>query len=156
MLVFICMSSSSSFVQEKESKKSKTTASQTTTTLLSAFSSSAPQNPTATATATVASPGTSTSLLSESVPESGVLRDLMDMGFPRQRCVEALNVTSTVESATEYLLTHMTAGSSAGGGPGTNDDGMSEDEQIMAAIQLSLSSISDDASAAAPTSSVSA
>lgn len=67
----------------------------------------------------------------------------MDMGFPRERCVEALNYTSTVESATEYLLTHMTAGNAARGGNDSAGMDMSEDEQIRAAIQLSLTTALD-------------
>lgn len=68
----------------------------------------------------------------------------MDMGFARERCLEALNFTSTVEAATEYLLTHMTAGSAAGGQSAADDNmELSEDEQIRAAIELSLTTASE-------------
>lgn len=43
-------------------------------------------------------------------PESDVnqehLRQLMDMGFSRAHCIEALSHTLTVEQATDYLLTN--------------------------------------------------
>nr|2EKK_A Chain A, UBA domain from E3 ubiquitin-protein ligase HUWE1 [Homo sapiens] len=34
------------------------------------------------------------------------LQQLMDMGFTREHAMEALLNTSTMEQATEYLLTH--------------------------------------------------
>lgn len=72
----------------------------------------------------------------------------MDMGFSRERCVEALNFTSTAEQATDYLITHMIAGTAAGGHqPGTGaamDMSLTEDEQIRAAIELSLTAGSAD------------
>lgn len=72
----------------------------------------------------------------------------MDMGFSRERCVEALNFTSTVEQATDYLITHMIAGTSAGGHQPSSSNAMdmslSEDEQIRAAIELSLTAGPDD------------
>ena len=73
----------------------------------------------------------------------------MDMGFSRDRCVEALNFTSTVEQATEYLITHMIAGTAAGGhqpSSASMDMFPSEDEQIRAAIELSLSSVGNEVS----------
>ena len=76
----------------------------------------------------------------------------MDMGFSRERCVEALNFTSTVEAATEYLLTHMSstpaAASSQGQGGGGGSMELSEDEQIRAAIELSLTAASAPSEAA--------
>jgi len=76
----------------------------------------------------------------------------MDMGFPRDLCLQAIRVTHSVESATEYLLTHMTAGLAAGGSLGASatppvsassapiDNTLSEEDQIRAAIELSLTS----------------
>ena len=76
----------------------------------------------------------------------------MDMGFSRERCVEALNFTSTVEAATEYLLTHMSstpaAATSQGQGGGGGSMELSEDEQIRAAIELSLTAASAPSEAA--------
>lgn len=119
------------FRQEKDTKKGSGTSTPAAST--SGATSAAAATP---AAAQASQSGASGALLSEPVPDSGVLRDLMDMGFPRERCLEALNFTSSLESATEYILTHMTAGTAAGGSQ--FDLEMSEDEQIRAAIQLSL------------------
>lgn len=75
----------------------------------------------------------------------------MDMGFSRDRCVEALNFTSTVEAATEYLLTHMTTPTAASGSS-QGQDGMelSEEDQIRAAIELSLTATAAEAVSTAP------
>jgi len=65
----------------------------------------------------------------------------MDMGFARESCVEALNFTSTVEQATEYLISHTVAGVTAGGAQSAApamETSLTEDEQIRAAIELSL------------------
>lgn len=70
----------------------------------------------------------------------------MDMGFSRERCVEALNFTSTVEAATDYLVTHMlTPAASTGPQQSGGSMELSEDEQIRAAIELSLTAASPDA-----------
>ena len=45
----------------------------------------------------------------------------MDMGFPRENCIEALNNSSTVEGAAEWLLTHSF-----------------EEDQLIRAITMSL------------------
>lgn len=45
----------------------------------------------------------------------------MDMGFPRESCVQALNNSSSVEGATEWLLSHS-----------------SEEDQLIRAITMSL------------------
>ena len=47
----------------------------------------------------------------------------MDMGFPRESCIDALNNSSSVEGATEWLLTHS-----------------SEEDQLIRAISMSLES----------------
>jgi len=54
----------------------------------------------------------------------------MDMGFPRESCIEALNNSSTVEGATEWLLTHS-----------------SEEDQLIRAITMSLENTSAPATA---------
>ncbi|XP_056665905.1 E3 ubiquitin-protein ligase HUWE1-like [Monodelphis domestica] len=62
------------------------------------------------------------------------LQQLMDMGFTREHAMEALLNTSTMEQATEYLLTHpppLMAG-------GVRDLSMSEEDQMMRAIAMSL------------------
>uniref|UniRef100_S4RXM3 HECT-type E3 ubiquitin transferase n=1 Tax=Petromyzon marinus TaxID=7757 RepID=S4RXM3_PETMA len=62
------------------------------------------------------------------------LQQLMDMGFSREHATEALLHTSTMEQATEYLLTHpppLLGGSS-------QEMHMSEEDQMMRAIAMSL------------------
>ncbi|KAJ8265460.1 hypothetical protein COCON_G00145590 [Conger conger] len=62
------------------------------------------------------------------------LTQLMDMGFSREHAMEALLNTSTMEQATEYLLTHpppMLSGVA-------RDLTMSEEDQMMRAIAMSL------------------
>ncbi|XP_076800643.1 E3 ubiquitin-protein ligase HUWE1-like isoform X1 [Clavelina lepadiformis] len=73
-------------------------------------------------------PTTATSRPSEAPParstrqhDPAVVQQLMDMGFPRECCVEALNVTNTVEAATDWLLTRT-----------------SEENQLIRAITMSL------------------
>ena len=46
-------------------------------------------------------------MVPEPNPESVQL--LMDMGFPRERCVEAIRNTTTLDQATEYLLNNPVA-----------------------------------------------
>ncbi|CAN0188024.1 unnamed protein product [Lampetra planeri] len=60
------------------------------------------------------------------------LQQLMDMGFSREHATEALLHTSTMEQATEYLLTHPP--------PllGGSEMHMSEEDQMMRAIAMSL------------------
>ncbi|XP_059588545.1 E3 ubiquitin-protein ligase HUWE1 isoform X3 [Alligator mississippiensis] len=62
------------------------------------------------------------------------LQQLMDMGFPREHAMEALLSTSTMEQATEYLLTHPPPLA----GAGVRDLSMSEEDQMMRAIAMSL------------------
>ncbi|XP_068162214.1 E3 ubiquitin-protein ligase HUWE1 isoform X9 [Antennarius striatus] len=62
------------------------------------------------------------------------LQQLMDMGFSREHAMEALLNTSTMEQATEYLLTHpppLLGGT-------VRDLTMSEEDQMMRAIAMSL------------------
>ncbi|KAI1892343.1 hypothetical protein AGOR_G00132390 [Albula goreensis] len=62
------------------------------------------------------------------------LTQLMDMGFSREHAMEALLNTSTMEQATEYLLTHpppLLSGVA-------RDLTMSEEDQMMRAIAMSL------------------
>uniref|UniRef100_UPI00358F3842 E3 ubiquitin-protein ligase HUWE1 isoform X5 n=1 Tax=Myxine glutinosa TaxID=7769 RepID=UPI00358F3842 len=60
------------------------------------------------------------------------LQQLVDMGFSREQAVEALLHTSTMEQATEYLITHPP--------PllGGTDLHMSEEDQMIRAIAMSL------------------
>nr|XP_015209351.1 PREDICTED: E3 ubiquitin-protein ligase HUWE1 [Lepisosteus oculatus] len=62
------------------------------------------------------------------------LQQLMDMGFTREHAMEALLNTSTMEQATEYLLTHPPP---LLGGV-VRDLSMSEEDQMMRAIAMSL------------------
>ncbi|XP_077002931.1 E3 ubiquitin-protein ligase HUWE1 isoform X17 [Tamandua tetradactyla] len=62
------------------------------------------------------------------------LQQLMDMGFTREHAMEALMNTSTMEQATEYLLTHPPP---IMGGV-VRDLSMSEEDQMMRAIAMSL------------------
>ncbi|XP_053551446.1 E3 ubiquitin-protein ligase HUWE1 [Bombina bombina] len=62
------------------------------------------------------------------------LQQLMDMGFTREHAMEALINTSTMEQATEYLLTHPPP---LIGGV-VRDLSMSEDDQMLRAIAMSL------------------
>ncbi|XP_043484818.1 E3 ubiquitin-protein ligase HUWE1 isoform X4 [Leptopilina heterotoma] len=73
------------------------------------------------------------------------LRQLMDMGFSRSHCIEALLHTVTLEQATDYLLTNpatlrrsdVSAGD--GTGPGLMMDlELADDDQMMHAIVMSL------------------
>ncbi|KAJ8683247.1 hypothetical protein QAD02_019039 [Eretmocerus hayati] len=82
-------------------------------------------------------------------PEADVnpehLRQLMDMGFSRAHCVEALLHTLTVEQATDYLLTNPATlrrseipAVDANGQSLIMDLEMGDDDQIMQAIAMSL------------------
>ncbi|XP_077452789.1 E3 ubiquitin-protein ligase HUWE1 isoform X1 [Stigmatopora argus] len=62
------------------------------------------------------------------------LTQLMDMGFSREHAMEALLNTSTMEQATEYLLTHPPPHL----GGAVRDLSMSEEDQMMRAIAMSL------------------
>ncbi|XP_027725068.1 E3 ubiquitin-protein ligase HUWE1-like, partial [Vombatus ursinus] len=56
------------------------------------------------------------------------------MGFTREHAMEALLNTSTMEQATEYLLTHPPPIM----GGGVRDLSMSEEDQVMRAVAMSL------------------
>ncbi|XP_076294390.1 HECT, UBA and WWE domain containing E3 ubiquitin protein ligase 1 isoform X3 [Lasioglossum baleicum] len=82
-------------------------------------------------------------------PESDVnqehLRQLMDMGFSRAHCIEALSHTLTVEQATDYLLTNPATLRRSDVPPGGDDSGQGlimdlelDDDHIMHAIAMSL------------------
>ncbi|XP_072512412.1 E3 ubiquitin-protein ligase HUWE1 isoform X4 [Salminus brasiliensis] len=62
------------------------------------------------------------------------LTQLMDMGFSREHAMEALLNTTTMEQATEYLLTHPPPLLSAA----VREFTMSEEDQMMRAIAMSL------------------
>ncbi|XP_051961196.1 E3 ubiquitin-protein ligase HUWE1-like isoform X6 [Xyrauchen texanus] len=62
------------------------------------------------------------------------LTQLMDMGFSREHALESLLNTSTMEQATEYLLTHPPPLLSAA----VREFTMSEEDQMMRAIAMSL------------------
>ncbi|XP_051864985.1 E3 ubiquitin-protein ligase HUWE1 isoform X9 [Pristis pectinata] len=64
------------------------------------------------------------------------LQQLMDMGFTREHAMEALLNTSSMEQATEYLLTHPPPLLS--GAVRVRELSMSEEDQMMRAIAMSL------------------
>ncbi|XP_072422626.1 E3 ubiquitin-protein ligase HUWE1 isoform X3 [Chiloscyllium punctatum] len=64
------------------------------------------------------------------------LQQLMDMGFTREHAMEALLNTSSMEQATEYLLTHPPP--LLGGAVRVRELSMSEEDQMMRAIAMSL------------------
>ncbi|XP_053377275.1 E3 ubiquitin-protein ligase HUWE1-like isoform X3 [Mercenaria mercenaria] len=84
--------------------------------------------------------GTSSATAAASRPVNDAHVDaLMEMGFSRNRCIDALWHTQTLEEATEYLLTSDSAGRFSPP-PVANLTGidMNEDEQMLQAIALSL------------------
>ncbi|XP_066587993.1 E3 ubiquitin-protein ligase HUWE1 isoform X2 [Prorops nasuta] len=119
------------------------------------------ENAEGTAAAVVASASAGASGASESIaaatserndePESDVnpehLRQLMDMGFSRAHCIEALLHTMTVEQATDYLLTNpatLRRPETSAVGETSVTEGLImdlelvDDDQIMHAIAMSL------------------
>ncbi|WAR27034.1 HUWE1-like protein [Mya arenaria] len=70
----------------------------------------------------------------------GYVTALMEMGFTRASCIDALNHTQTLEEATEYLLTNFdpTAAEPPFSMPEIAGVDLDEDEQMMQAIALSL------------------
>ncbi|XP_063064393.1 E3 ubiquitin-protein ligase HUWE1 isoform X4 [Engraulis encrasicolus] len=91
--------------------------------------------PTGTAsTATGADEGSSSTPRREPQVNQAQLTQLMDMGFSREHAMEALLNTSTMEQATEYLLTHPPPLLSAA----VREFAMSEEDQMMRAIAMSL------------------
>uniref|UniRef100_A0A4W6F2N7 HECT-type E3 ubiquitin transferase n=1 Tax=Lates calcarifer TaxID=8187 RepID=A0A4W6F2N7_LATCA len=78
--------------------------------------------------------GASTGSLGPTGVNQAQLTQLMDMGFSREHAMEALLNTSTMEQATEYLLTHPPP--LLGGA--VRDLTMSEEDQMMRAIAMSL------------------
>ncbi|GLH08141.1 uncharacterized protein GBIM_13439 [Gryllus bimaculatus] len=65
------------------------------------------------------------------------LNQLMDMGFSRDHCVEALFHTSSVEQATEYLLTYPLTHNRPAHHSSMDVD-LTEEDQMSRAISLSL------------------
>lgn len=62
---------------------------------------------------------------------------LMDMGFTREHCLDALLNTANLEQATDYILTHPPP--AANDAPGLSMDmNLSEEDQMMRAIAMSL------------------
>ncbi|RWS15637.1 E3 ubiquitin-protein ligase HUWE1-like protein, partial [Dinothrombium tinctorium] len=72
--------------------------------------------------------------LEEQGISSEQLQQLIDMGFARDLALEALLHSSSLEQATEYLLSHPTLNRSGNAG----DWEMSEEDQMMRAIAMSL------------------
>ncbi|XP_076049070.1 HECT, UBA and WWE domain containing E3 ubiquitin protein ligase 1 isoform X2 [Oratosquilla oratoria] len=66
------------------------------------------------------------------------LQALMDMGFARERCVDALTQAHTLEQATEFLLTSPLNDQSIGSGAVGGDMELSEEDQMLQAIAMSL------------------
>lgn len=66
------------------------------------------------------------------------LRSLLDMGFSRELCEEALGQCTTLEQATDYLLNHPTPHTRSSSSAAAIDAEMSEDDQMLRAIAMSL------------------
>ncbi|RWS28597.1 E3 ubiquitin-protein ligase HUWE1-like protein, partial [Leptotrombidium deliense] len=85
-----------------------------------------------------ASSSTTRSSRRNELEEQGIstehLQQLIDMGFARELALEALVHSSSLEQATEYLLSHPTINRT----PNAADWDMSEDDQMMRAIAMSL------------------
>ncbi|XP_014203791.1 E3 ubiquitin-protein ligase HUWE1 isoform X2 [Copidosoma floridanum] len=102
---------------------------------------------TAAAVATTAAPSSRPGP-AEREPDADVnaeqLRQLMDMGFSRNHCIEALLHTLSVEQATDYLLTNPATSRRADvsgvdiNGQGIMDLEMGDEDQVMQAIAMSL------------------
>ncbi|XP_060080556.1 E3 ubiquitin-protein ligase HUWE1-like [Ylistrum balloti] len=77
-----------------------------------------------------------------SIPEvdQAHLQQLMDMGFTREHATQALNHTTSIEQATEYILTHplVPAPRTSAANPLGMVLEMSEEDQMMRAIAMSL------------------
>ena len=113
--------------KEKPAEKTKSDASEETPT-----TDSTPQL-TAGAGTTEAAWSSSTPAEPDVNPEH--LQTLMDMGFPRERCIEAINaVGGTLDAATDYLLNNPLTPlqQNMGGGAG------GEQDDLMRAIAMSL------------------
>lgn len=78
------------------------------------------------------------------------LERLMDMGFPRERCIEAIQSTGSLDQATDYLLTNPfpppsvpVVGQSRGAAGGSSFQsasipGVADQDELMRAIAISL------------------
>lgn len=144
--------------KEKESMPTSTTTATTTTTNTSTNNTSTTTTTTTTTstTTTTTTPATATTVTPSPVPASAPvsleaasqpsadsevnqqhLQALMDMGFGRERCMEAIAQTHTLQQATEYLLMNplMDQVSGAGGG---GDMELTEEDQMLQAIAMSL------------------
>ncbi|XP_053096512.1 E3 ubiquitin-protein ligase HUWE1 isoform X1 [Pangasianodon hypophthalmus] len=78
--------------------------------------------------------GSSSTTRREPQVNQAQLTQLIDMGFSREHAMEALLNTTTMEQATEYLLTHPPPLLSAA----IREFTMSEEDQMMRAIAMSL------------------
>ncbi|XP_073669096.1 E3 ubiquitin-protein ligase HUWE1 isoform X4 [Paramisgurnus dabryanus] len=85
-------------------------------------------------TAGTSEDGTNSTTRREPQVNQAQLTQLIDMGFSREHALEALLNTSTMEQATEYLLTHPPPLLSAA----VREFTMSEEDQMMRAIAMSL------------------
>ncbi|XP_035825881.1 E3 ubiquitin-protein ligase HUWE1 isoform X3 [Aplysia californica] len=65
------------------------------------------------------------------------LQQLMDMGFTREQATVALNNTSSLEQATDYILSNPIP-PAASAVPGSMDLDMNDEDQMMRAIAMSL------------------
>lgn len=95
---------------EKETTSSTSTTSSTTTTTTTTTATTAGTPATSVAAAAAAALGITNhgDPVSQAPAEPEVnqqqLQALMDMGFPRERCLEAIAQSHTLQQATEYLL----------------------------------------------------
>ena len=119
---------------EKESKSSPAAAAAATT------SAATPATTTTTAAAATAALAATTPSEPDVNPDQ--LQWLMDMGFPRERCIEAINNTDTVEQAADFLLNNPPlqplASSRLQASSARTEPPQADQDELMRAIAMSL------------------
>ena len=137
VLVILCnVIRSEAIIQERLAKEKESTSGASTLTTTTTSSTTAS---TTSVAGTVASLAASESVSQAPPAEPDVnpqhLQALMDMGFSRDRCMEAITQTNTLQQATEYLL--MNPMDQVGGVSG-GDMELTEEDQMLQAIAMSL------------------
>lgn len=137
VLVILCnVIKSEAIIQERLAKEKEATSG--SSTLTTTTTTNATAGPTSAASA-VASLAAADPVSQPPPAEPDVnpqhLQALMDMGFGRDRCMEAITQTNTLQQATEYLL--MNPMDQVGGVSG-GDMELTEEDQMLQAIAMSL------------------
>ena len=100
MLAILChLLKGEAIIQEKLAKEKESTAATTAATTTTSAT------PTSITTAPRARPAANNELEDQGI-NADHLQQLMDMGFPRELALDALLQTSSLEQATDYLLSH--------------------------------------------------